>query len=191
MNASGILGRGSRVVVANYMRRNSWLSRDDLTQTAHLAALEAAQGWRANGGSSPEQREAWIVGLALSRFVAAQRCPVSLPKCKGESWQAASSTWRSSLRDLSQDGEERDNPALACVAAEQYEPLEERLDRARAMAEVRRILEAESEAARAVLLAEERSSDVARRMGVSVRDVYDATAAAMRALREALCPEAA
>ena len=38
---------------------------------------------------------------------------------------------------------------------------------------------------------EEKSSEVAKRLGLSVRQVYDQSARAMRALRAALCPEAA
>jgi predicted DNA-binding protein (UPF0251 family) len=69
------------------------------------------------------------------------------------------------------------------VAAEQFEPLEDLLDRERAMAEIRRILAEQTEAARLVLLAEEKSAEVARRMGVSIAEVYADTKAAVRALR--------
>ncbi len=55
---------------------------------------------------------------------------------------------------------------------------------------IRSILDGESEAARAVLLEEEKSADVAERLGVPPREVYDQTAHAMRALRAAFCPDA-
>ncbi len=70
----------------------------------------------------------------------------------------------------------------------ELDPIEDRLDRERAVAEVRRILAAETEAARAVLLGEEKSAEVARRLGVKRHRVYDETALAMKRLREALCP---
>jgi DNA-directed RNA polymerase specialized sigma24 family protein len=76
-----------------------------------------------------------------------------------------------------------DNPEVARVSAEQREPLEYRLDRERAMAEIRRILAEQTEAARLVLLAEEKSAEVARRMGVSIAEVYADTKRAMQALR--------
>ena len=183
------LAPGSRAAIRNYAQRNPWLSLNDLSQEAAVAALEAGQRWRPDGGASRDWHEARIVALALARFVAEQRCPVSLPKHKGESWQAASATTRCALQVPSEGGEERENPALARLAAEQCEPLEDRLDRERAHAEVRRIMAAQSEAARAVLLAEEKSAEVAQRMGLSVRDVYEQTAKAMRSLREAFCLE--
>jgi hypothetical protein len=174
------LAPGSRCAIRAYARRNPWLDLRDLEQEAALAALTADHLW-----------EARIVAIALSRFVAEQRCPVSLPKSKGESWQAASATRRAPLTVPTEAGGEYELPELAHVSAEHWEPMEERLDRERAHAEIRRILDAESEAARAVLLNEEKSSEVARRMVLSVRQVYDDTLRAKRALRASLCPEAA
>jgi hypothetical protein len=165
------LAPGSRCAVANYARRNTWLSLDDLAQTAHLAAIEASRHWRADGGASPEWWEARIVAEALSRFVAEARVPVSLPKSKGSSWTTAAASQRADLAD--------DLPADA-------ELIEDAIDTSRAVAEVRRILAEQSEAARAVLLAEEKSSAVARRLGVSVRRVYDDTRRTVLALRAAL-----
>ena len=185
------LSPGSRAALRDYAQRNSWIELRDLEQEAAVAALEAGRRYRPDGGTSTDLWEAWIVALALSRFVAEQRCPVSLPKRKGESWDAAAGAKRSALQVTGGDGTEHENLALARVAAEAFEPLEHRLDRERAMADVRRILDAESEAAKAVLLAEEKSSEVAKRLGLSVRQVYDQSARAMRALRAALCPEAA
>ena len=193
--STGLLSRdesaGAHVAIRRYARRNPWIELGDLEQEAAVAALEAGPRWRPDGGTSRELWEAWIVGLALSRFVAETRVPVSLPKRKGESWQAASAAKRSALWLIAEDGEFIENPSVARAAVESFEPLEERLDRERAAAEVRRILDAESEAAKAVLLAEEKSAEVAKRLGLSVRQVYDDTARAVRALRAALCPEAA
>ena len=166
------LGRGASAVVTNYALRNAFIDRRDLEQEAALASLEAAHRW--HPGSAP--RDLWesrVVALALSRFVAEARVPVSLPKHKGENWQRAASATRAELDD---------------DVAEHSQPLEDRLDLARATAEVRRILAAEGEAARLVLLAEERSAEVARRLGLPVREVYDQVAAAMRRLRAALVP---
>jgi DNA-directed RNA polymerase specialized sigma24 family protein len=182
------LAPGSRVAVRNYAGRNPWLEQRDLEQEAAVAALEAGQSWRQDGGTSRDLWEAWIVGLALSRFVAEQRCPVSLPKCKGESWDVASGAKRVATQVRTDSGIECEHPAVASFAAEQFEPIEDRLDHEHAAAEVRRILAAESEAARAVLLAEEKSAEVAKRMGLPVRQVYEDTARAVRALRAALCP---
>jgi hypothetical protein len=122
--------------------------------------------------------------------VAEQRAPVSLPKRKGESWKAAAGAVRVPLRaSAGDDGAgERDHPAVASMAGACYQPLEERLDLARAAAEVRRILAAESESARLVLLDQEKSAAVAKRMGLPVRQVYEDTARAVLALRAALVP---
>jgi DNA-directed RNA polymerase specialized sigma24 family protein len=65
-------------------------------------------------------------------------------------------------------------------------PMEDRLDAARAAREVRRILDAESEAVKAVLLEQEKSTDVASRLGVPVKRVYLETANAVRRLRAAV-----
>lgn len=184
MTSAQCLAPGSRAVVARYRRINPWIPIADLTQEASLSALEASR-------TNKSQWEIRLVAIALSRFVAEARCPVSLPKHKGESWQAASGTRRSPLQVTSEGGEQIESHALAQVASEQFTPLEDVLDRERAMASVRRILDEESEAARAVLLAEEKSAEVARRLGLSVRDVYEQTAAAVRSLRASLCPEAA
>lgn len=174
------LAPGSRVAIRNYATRNPWIDLRDLEQEAALAALEADPLW-----------EARTVALALSRLVAETRCPVSLPRAKGERRQEAAQSRRVPLAVPAEDGEELDNPAVASVAAERFEPLERRLDRERAMAEVRRILDEETEAARLVLLGDERSQDVAQRIGVSVREVYADTLRAMRALRAAFACEAA
>ena len=176
MTAACDLSTGSRCAIHAYARRNPWIELRELEQEAHLASLTADPLWQAR-----------TVAIALSRFVASQRCPVSLPKHKGESWQAASGARRSPLQVTAEDGEELESSGLARVASEQFEPLEDRLDRERMAAEVCRILAEQSEAARLVLLAEEKSSEVAHRLGISAREVYEATASAMRALRAELC----
>ncbi len=183
------LSPGSRAVVASYARKNGWLSRDDLYQEAALAALDAASRWRP--GSGPRDLwEARLVALALSRFVAEQRVPVSLPKRKGESWKAAAGATRAPLQMPAgeDDAAVLDHPAVASVATASFVPIEDRLDLARAAAEVRRILASESEAARLVLLAEEKSAQVAARLRLPVRQVYEDTARAVRSLRAALVP---
>jgi hypothetical protein len=112
--------------------------------------------------------------------VAEQRVPVSLPKRKGASWEAAASARRAPVVT---------NPSVDAVGAEQFEPLEDLLDTARASAEVRRILSEEAEAARLVLLEEEMPAAVAARLGVPAADVYASTKRAKRVLRLALCTE--
>lgn len=156
---------GVRNVILAYALRNSWLDRRDLEQEAALAALTADPGW-----------EPRVVALALSRFVAEQRVPVSLPKSKGASWCAAAIATRVELDD--------DMPELA-------ETPEERIDRERALARIRAIMAEQTEAARLVLLAEENRAAVAARLRVSVCEVYQATRQAMRALRAAFAMEAA
>lgn len=189
------LGHGCRAVVANYARLNAWLDIRDLEQEATVAALEARADWRQDGGSSRDLWEAWRVGLALSRFVAAQRVPVSLPKRKDRSWQAAAAAQRVPLEVSSRGGSEipetREHPDVARLDAERFEPMEAQLDTERAVAEVRRILAAESEAARAILLGGDKSAAVAARLCMPRRQVYEQTARAMRALRAALSPRRA
>jgi hypothetical protein len=186
-----VLGPRTCGVVNRYARRNALLEPSDIEQEAALAALEADRTWRTDGGTSRELWQAWLVGLALSRFVAEQRVPVSLPKRKGEPWHEAASAGRVPLMvDVhpTRSGDKsiaHDHPAVAAVAASQWRPIEDRLDDARAMVEVRRLLDAESEAAKAVLLAEERPAVVAERMRLSRAEVYQQTASAVRRLRAA------
>jgi hypothetical protein len=168
-------------VVEDYKRRNTWIEEMDLVQTAHLAALEASRTWRPEGGKTRDRWEAYLVALALSRFVSEQRSPVSLPKRKDESWHAAASMRRESLVTRSHD----ESPEVAAVAADQHEPLEDFVDLDRAVKRLRLVLDGQSEVARAVLLGEEKSSAVAKRTGVPTRDVYDQTRRAIVALRSA------
>jgi hypothetical protein len=186
-------------VVLNYARRNEWIDLHDLEHEASVASLEARQSWRPDGGMSRNIWEARLV--ALSRFVAEERSPVSLPKYKGNTWEEASRAQRISIEgnaggSCNSDnthGEtpasgRRDSPDVARVAAEQFEPLEERIDLARAALAIRRVMDEQSAAAAAVLLGEEKSSAVADRLSMPTRDVYEQTARAMRALRAAFCP---
>jgi len=170
-----LLGPGSRAAVRRYHALNPWLDRGDLEQEAIVVAIEASATWREDG-TTIDLWVAWKVGLRLSRFVAEQRCPTSLPKRKGASWREAACATRAELTGETPDTSESPDDAL---------------DRARAAAKVRAILEQATDAARAVLLAEEKSAAVASRLGMSVRQVYDQTARAMLALRAAFAMEAA
>lgn len=181
------LGPGPRAVVAAYARLNPWIQPEDLEQEAAVAAIESSRTWRPDGGASMDWYQARAVALTLLKFVAEQRAPVTLPKRTGVACQLAASMGRVALSVVSEGGAEREHPGLAAVAVDGYVPIEDRIDLARAAAEVRRVLAEESDAARAVLLAEEKSAAVAKRMGLRVRDVYDQTFRAMTALREALC----
>lgn len=184
------LSPGSRAAVRAYARLNPWLDPRDLEQEAAVVALEAASTWR-NGGTSPDLWEAWKVGLALSQVVAAQLAPVTMPKKKGGAVARAWSTrGPANPREVALDDPDYDGHATTLVnefagATATWEPIEDRIDLERAAAEVRRILAEETEAARAVLLAEEKSHDVAARLGVPVKRVYQETASAMRRLRAA------
>lgn len=181
-----MLAPGSRCAIAAYRRRNAWLDPRDLEQEAALVALEAGRDWRPDGGTTRDLWEAWRVGLALSRIVAETRCPVSLPKRKGESWDAASASVGASLTVQAPDGGERERPALEQLAADQHEDAESVIDRARAVVAVRRIMASQPPAARAVLLDEERPAAVAARLGMTPTEVYRATCKATRRLRAAL-----
>lgn len=163
--AGAALGVQVTGVVRNYSRLNPWIQLDDLKQEAYLASLTSDPGW-----------EPRCAALALSRYVAEQRVPVSLPKSKGASWREAATATRVELDD--------DLPELA-------ETPEDRIDRERALARIRVIMSEQAEAARLVLLAEEKSAAVAARLGVSVREVYHQTRVAMRALRAAFAMEEA
>lgn len=180
---------GSRCAVHSYACRNTWIDLRDLTQEASLAALEARRSWRPDGGTSLDLWEAWLVGLALSRFVAERRCPVSLPKRKSASWEAAAASEGVAMEQFRGGSEYREHRELDRVAVEQYEPLDDRIDIERTTRAIRGLMAAQSPAARAVLLGEEKSAAVAGRLGLTRRDVYEQTARAMRALRAALCPQ--
>lgn len=189
INAAYPLADVSCRVVLNYARRNEWIDLHDLEHEASVASLEARRSWRPDGGMSRNIWEARLVGLALSRFVAEQRVPVSLPKYKGDSWQAAAGATGVALHVTGAAGVERERPDVARVSAEAYESPEERLDLARASLAIRSVLDQHSEAARAVLLGEEKSAAVAERLSVPTREVYEQTARAMRALRAAFSRE--
>jgi len=178
------LGPGSRRAVRNYAAINRWLDPRDLEQEAAVVALEAARTWEPDGGTSRDLWEAWKVGLALSRFVAEQRVPVSLPKYKGESWHEAASALRECL-EVGLPGGVGENPELARLAVESYEAPENVVDMRRELDAIRRLLDEAEPAARAVLLEEEKSSVVADRMGIPTREVYDRTRRAIVVLRSA------
>ena len=184
------LAPGSRCAVANYASRNPWIDLRELAQEASLAALEARRSWRPDGGTSHDLWEAWIVGQALSRFVAEARCPVSLPKRKGKPWLEATSSQRLSLIVRSSASGSCcyvDAPEIAQKSVEQHEPLEDFLDLERAISKLRGVLSSASQSAREVLLGEQKSAAVAERAGLSRREVYYQTELAMRALRAAFC----
>lgn len=190
----------SRAIVATYARLNGWLPLADIQQEAALAALEASATWREDGGTTLGLWVAWKVGLALSRYVAEVRCPTSLPKAKRENWHEAATARRAPLTSRADAGAAgHDEPAahdvdhvdVARVAAESWETAEERIDRERAIARIRAIMAEQAEAARQVLLADERPRDVARQLGLAVETVYNETRNALRALRRAFAMEAA
>lgn len=190
MTAIPRLAPGSRRAVATYARRNPYLDIRDLAQEASLAALEAGRTWR-TGGASSDLYEAYAVAQRLSRFVAESRSPVHVPDHKGKvdsedrrRYEEAAMAPRVPVTVAGPAGS-RDAHELVSLAAEQWTHMEDRLDAARAAAEVRRILDAESEAAKAVLLGEEKSASVAERMRMSRAEVYAQTARAVRRLRAA------
>lgn len=188
------LAPGSRVAIRNYASRNRWLPVDDIHQEAALAALEAGRDWKPDRGTSRELWEAWRVAEALSRLVAETRVPVSMPKCKHESWKKAAACKRAptTASHRGDDGEgmdsTEDHPSLAGLASLAWLPMEDRLDTERASAELRRLMAGEPETARAVLLGEEKPAVVAERTGTPVARVYAQTLLAMRHLKAALCP---
>lgn len=176
------LAPGSRCALANYRARASWIDPRDLAQEAALAALTAEPRW-----------EARAVALALSQFVASARSPVHVPDSRGAEGTPTRAAWVSSafagcapLTVPGDFGRERDSPEMQAAAMREYLPIEDAIDTARAVAKVRSIIAEQYEAARAVLLEEEKSSAVARRLGVSVRKVYDDTRRGILALQAAL-----
>jgi len=179
------LSNGSRCAVRNFARMNPWISLDDLTQEAHLAALEAAKTWSPTGGASAEWYEARAVSLALSRLVSEMRVPVSLPKHHGSTREAALSAMGVCLVSVSDDGDEVESAAVGHLSVESYEALEDKLDRAQAAREVRRLMGEESASAQAVLLGEEKPESVARRLGEDVQRVYAQAARAVRRIKAA------
>jgi len=188
------LAPGSRCAVHGYARRNPFIDIRDLEQEAAVTAIEASRTWCPDGGSSREAWEAWKVGLVVSRFAAAARCPVSLPKAKRASWEVASASKAVGLStpandvgcDENSEADCDESPETARISVESWQPIEERLDRARALATAVELLEARHPAARAVVLDDEKPAEVAARMGLTRAEVYDHTARAMRALRVAL-----
>ena len=182
------LAPGSRCAIRSYSMRNPWLDSRDLEQEAAVAALEASRAWRSDGGASRDWYEARAVALALSRFVAEQRAPVSLPKAQRDGWKAATAAQRAPLVVQGPSGQS-EAPDVARVAADGFTPPEEMLDLARASVAIRSLLDRQSEAARAVLLGEEKYADVAKRMGRSLRSVSAETLRAQQALRRAFCKE--
>ena len=178
-----MLAPGSRVVIRRYATRSRGVVEIcDLEQEAALTALEVERRPDVRDRDSYETR---AVAVALCKLVAEMRAPVSLPGHMDEAWREAARVRRASLLGRGQDGEEQaeDRRELAQVAAEEWEPAEDVLDRERALERIRSAMAEESEAARAVLLGGEKSASVAQRLGMSVRQVYDRTAEAMERLR--------
>lgn len=187
------LAHGSRCAVHGYARLNPWLDLRDLEQEAAVTAIKAGRTWRPDGGTSRKAWEAWKVGLVLSRFAAQARTPVSLPGTKGKKgsaerrhWDEAASAQREPLSVPTAYQGDVDTRDVASVSAALYEPIEERLDRARALAAAVALLDARHSAAKAVVIDGEKPADVAARMGITRAEVYDHTARALRALRAAL-----
>jgi DNA-directed RNA polymerase specialized sigma24 family protein len=181
------LAPGSRVVIRRYSTRAHGIVEVlDLEQEAALQALETASRPDIRDRDSYETR---AVASELCWLVAAMQTPVSLPQHKGETWAEAAACRRAPITGgHGEDESAEDHPALAGIAAEAFEPIENVIDTERAAAELHRILAEESEAARLCLLEEEKPQTVAQRLGVAVSQVYLDTARAMRHLRAALCP---
>lgn len=182
------LAPGSRCVVHAYARRNTWLSRLEIEQEALIATF-------ASRGRCTESGEAYRVAVALCRFVAEQRSAVTLSKHIGNAgsreranWERAASARRAPLAVQLDDGSEIEHPEVASIAADAWEPIEEQLDRARALAVAVAVLEVRSEAARAVVLEGEKPAEVAERLGLSRAEVYYQADQARKALRAELAP---
>lgn len=185
----GSLAPGSRVAIRRFAVRNPWIDTCDLEQEAALTALEAGRTWQSGGAASLEWYEARAVSLALSRLVAETRAPVSIPKYCGDTWERATQARGVSLVvQAREDGHAEERPELVEVSAQGHESMEDRLDSAKLLRGLHRLLAKESEAARLVLLEEEKPAVVAKRLGESVAKVYAQTARAVRNLRAALCP---
>lgn len=177
----------AQAAVRNYARLNPHLDIRDLAQEAALQALSGCSDW---------------TGIALLRVVAEQCSPVSLPNRRGRkgsrdraNWERAANARRAPLTvrlghgsEIEHPGGEIEHPGVAQVAADSWEPLEDQLDRARALAVAVAVLEARSEAARAVVLEGEKPAVVAERLGMDVRQVYVQRDTAMRAIRAELAP---
>jgi hypothetical protein len=178
------LSPGTLAAVLHYARVAPWLDPRDIEHEAILATLEA----RARG----IQISSLVVARILLRYVAEAGAPVHVPGHMGKAgsrarryYEQATSCERTPVVVTRATGHHHDHPDVAAVAASQWRPLEDRLDDARAMVEVRRLLDAETEAARLVLLEQEKPAVVAERMRLPRAEVYQQTASAVRRLRAA------
>jgi hypothetical protein len=156
MTSAG-LTPASRAVVYRWARRNTWLDIRDIEQEASLAALRAP----------PDGRQATAVKFALSRFVARAASPATLPRHHG---------WWQALQEISRCQLDTDHPGADM-------PADERLDLLKEIARVRSVIARQSEAARRVLLGEERTGAVASALGCCRKTVERHAARAMRDLR--------
>ena len=154
-----------RSIVANHTRRAPWLGAGDLQQQAALVMMECSSTWRpALGPIKPYQAAA--VDRRLYRYVAEQRSPV----------QAYTGTKHTPTGATRVD--------VAAIEGHGYHaPDADDMDMMRAAREVRAIMAAQTEAARLVLLEEEKPAQVASILGIPIDRVYQQTRAAKRALR--------
>jgi DNA-directed RNA polymerase specialized sigma24 family protein len=160
---SAALTPASRAVVYRWARRNTWIDIRDLEQEAALAALR----------SPPDGRQSVAVNVALSRFVAGAASPASLPRHSG---------WWQALQGISRCQLDTDHPCADM-------PADERMGLIREIARVRSVIARQSEAARRVLLGEERPGAVAASLGCCRKTVERHAARAMRDLRSEFAVE--
>lgn len=153
-------------VVSSYAARYPWLERQEMVQEAVVAVLEEDPRWRPGAAPRGTSYAALAVGHQLSRFVAGRLSPV---QAFGGKFHKATGARSCSLDEL--HGMTQDRAANSCI------------DAARVIAEVRRVMDGVSLAARKVLLHEEKPAVVAQELNLPVALVYDETRRARQMLK--------
>jgi hypothetical protein len=146
-----------RAVVGRFARVNPWIGFEELAQEAAIALLTASKVWRERQPTLVVRRRLWLHVLERKSPVAARGGKHQTP-----------------------------TGAVACGLEERHHPISDgiewRLDLEMAASAVRELLERHSVAACRVLLHEEEPAVVAMEMGVPVREVYQQTREAKKAL---------
>ncbi len=161
---------GTRAIVNHYLRTCPWMDKDDLSQEAELAKLEAARHWKPTGAPI-EAYQAPAMYHALRRFTWDFRWPVYAPVRHLD-------TNRFDLRRAGL-AEARRTPAPGAAA-------DAGIDSTRAAEHVRTALALLhcGDLAAEVLLSERKPAEVAKARRIPVAQVYRAARDAKRALRE-------
>lgn len=153
--------------IARQVSRLAWSADlEDLKQEALLTALDLDRRKRWREAENPIGYVATVVRNRLLDMATAERCPVNVGVGSGTGGRRAAYDERvaAALTDV------RSN--FDALLAGGFPSPEDDIDRARALAELRRVVASQPPAARAVILDGEKPTDVAKATGLTAKQVY-------------------